>query len=210
VIRHRLSSIQFGGEPRHGEEAGFPSGKSLLWLLPLNSESAVASGTQPSKPHPFWRRRIVDPVVAQLTQGLTPHKIALTVAIGSSIALFPILGTTTIICLLVGIVMKLNQPIIQAVNYACTPIHFPFIFFSFRWGNRWFGNPDTHLDAHADDHADPNSNAHRHRHAYPLAHSNAITHAHRDAYPHTHAHSQTNGHTPLYDHQCILRGPGEI
>lgn len=113
--------------------------------LVLKSESAVASGTQSPKPSPFWRRRIVDPVVSQLTQGLTPHKIALTVAVGSSIALFPILGTTTMICLLVGIVLKLNQPIIQAVNYACTPIHFPFIFFSFRWGNKWFGNPDTHL-----------------------------------------------------------------
>lgn len=88
---------------------------------------------------------MVDPVVAQLTQGLTPQKIALTIAVGSSIAMFPIFGTTTIICLLVGIVMKLNQPIIQAVNYACTPLHLPFIYYSFRWGNKWFGNPDTHL-----------------------------------------------------------------
>lgn len=88
----------------------------------------------------LWQRRIRDPIVAQLTQGLTPHKIALTIAIGSSIALFPILGTTTLICLLIGIVMKLNQPIIQAVNYACTPIHLPFIFYAFRWGERLFGS----------------------------------------------------------------------
>lgn len=54
--------------------------------------------------------------------------------------MFPILGTTTLICLLVGVLMKLNQPIIQAVNYACTPIHLPFIYYAFRWGDRLFGN----------------------------------------------------------------------
>ncbi len=93
----------------------------------------------------MWQRRVADPIVAQLTQGLTPHKIALTVAIGSAIAMFPILGTTTLICLLIGIVMKLNQPIIQAVNYACTPLHLTFIFYAFRWGERLFGAAHTRL-----------------------------------------------------------------
>jgi hypothetical protein len=89
-------------------------------------------------PRNLWQRRISDPIVAQLTQGLTPHKIALTIAIGSSIAMFPIFGTTTLICLLIGIVMRLNQPIMQAVNYACTPIHVIFIPACFHWGERLF------------------------------------------------------------------------
>jgi uncharacterized protein (DUF2062 family) len=87
----------------------------------------------------FWQRRIAAPIVAQLTQGLTPDKIALTIAIGSAISMFPILGTTTLICLVVGVFMKLNQPILQAVNLACTPIHIPFIFFAFKWGEDLFG-----------------------------------------------------------------------
>lgn len=94
----------------------------------------------------MWQRKVADPIVAQLTQGLTPHKIALTVAVGSAIAMFPILGTTTILCLLVGIVMRLNQPIIQAVNYACTPIHLTFIFYAFRWGERLFGTTHSRLE----------------------------------------------------------------
>jgi uncharacterized protein (DUF2062 family) len=89
---------------------------------------------------------VLDPIVAQLTQGLTPEKIALTIAIGGSIAMFPILGTTTILCLIVGVFMKLNQPIIQAVNYACTPIHLTFIYYSFRWGERLFGVEHTRLE----------------------------------------------------------------
>ena len=90
-------------------------------------------------PRNIFQRLVIDPIVAQLTQGLTPEKIALTIAIGSSIAMFPLLGTTTIICVIVGVFMKLNQPIIQAVNYACTPIHLPFIYYSFRWGEYLFG-----------------------------------------------------------------------
>ena len=99
----------------------------------------VIPPTSDLPPRNFIQRRVVDPIVAQLTQGLTPKKIALTIAIGSSIAMFPILGTTTLICLIVGVFMKLNQPIIQAVNVACTPIHIPFIFYSFKWGELLFG-----------------------------------------------------------------------
>ena len=106
----------------------------------------VAPAAAPVLPRNVWQRRIVDPIVAQLTQGLTPHKIALTIAIGSSIAMFPILGTTMLLCLLVGIFMKLNQPIIQALNLACTPIHIPFIFYSFRWGERLFGSEHTRIE----------------------------------------------------------------
>jgi uncharacterized protein (DUF2062 family) len=97
-------------------------------------------------PRNFFQRRVIDPILAQLTQGLTPEKIALTIAIGSSIAMFPLLGTTTIMCLIAGVFMKLNQPIIQAVNYACTPIHIPFIFYSFKWGERLFGAEHSRLE----------------------------------------------------------------
>lgn len=100
-------------------------------------------------PRNLLQRRVVDPIVAQLTQGLTPQKIALTIAIGSSIAMFPILGTTTLICLIVGVFMKLNQPIIQAVNLASTPIHIPFIFYSFKWGELLFGAAQTRLEMRA-------------------------------------------------------------
>ena len=92
-------------------------------------------------PRTFWQRRVFDPVVAQLTQGITPEKIALTIAVGSTLALFPILGTTTLLCLLVGIVLRLNQPIIQAVNYLCTPIHLPLIWWMVRTGEWLFGEP---------------------------------------------------------------------
>jgi uncharacterized protein (DUF2062 family) len=92
-----------------------------------------------------WQRHVVDPIAAQLTQGITPEKIALTMAVGSALALFPIFGTTTLLCLLAGIVLKLNQAIIQLVNVLCATIHFPLIVCLFRLGHLMFGVPYTHI-----------------------------------------------------------------
>lgn len=89
----------------------------------------------------FWQRRIVDPVVAQLTQGITPEKIALTVAVGGACALFPIFGLTTLLCFLVALVLRLNQPIIQLLNQALWPVHLPVILWLVRLGEIVFGVP---------------------------------------------------------------------
>src|SRR5580700_12082590 len=81
-----------------------------------------------------WRRRVVDVVLAQLRQGITPQKIALTVAVGATLGLFPILGSTTLLCFLAGIILRLNQPIIQAVNYLMYPLQITGIYFFIRIG----------------------------------------------------------------------------
>jgi uncharacterized protein (DUF2062 family) len=92
-----------------------------------------------------WHRHVIDPIAVQLTQGITPEKIALTVAVGSALALFPIFGTTTLLCLCAGILLKLNQPIIQLVNMLCATIHFPIIVGLFRMGHLMFGVPYDHM-----------------------------------------------------------------
>lgn len=91
----------------------------------------------------LWQRRVLDPVVAQITQGITPEKIALTIAVGSVLANFPIIGTTSILCFLVGVALKLNQPIIQMVNYICYPLHFWMIYTFVRAGE-WLFNAPRH------------------------------------------------------------------
>jgi len=65
----------------------------------------------------FWRERVLGIIHAQLVQGVTPQKIALTVAMGATLGVFPILGATTTLCVIAGIWLKLNQPIIQMVNW---------------------------------------------------------------------------------------------
>ena len=94
----------------------------------------------------FWRRWVREPVVSQLTQGVSPEKIALTLAVGSALALFPILGTTTTLCLLAGILLGLNQPIIQAVNALCIFVYFPLILAFVRLGDALCGSAKSTLD----------------------------------------------------------------
>jgi uncharacterized protein (DUF2062 family) len=102
----------------------------------------------PEASRTLWQRRVLDPIVAQLTQGITPEKIALTVAVGGALALFPVLGTTTLLCLLIGILLRLNQPIIQMVNFLCAPIHLPLIYLLIRWGQWLFGVPRVPFSMH--------------------------------------------------------------
>jgi len=108
---------------------------------------AILPAAVPSK-RTLWQRRIADPVVAQLTQGITPEKIAMTIAVGSACALFPIFGVTTLLCFLVALVLRLNQPIIQLLNQALWPLHLAMIFWLARLGDFIFGVPHRPLNVH--------------------------------------------------------------
>lgn len=79
--------------------------------------------------------------MAQLTQGITPEKIALTLAVGSACALFPVPGTATLLCLVVGITLRLNQPLIQLVNALCAIPHLIVFYCLIRFGDFLFGLP---------------------------------------------------------------------
>ena len=81
----------------------------------------------PSRLKRFWRERVLGLIIGQLTQGVTPQKIALTIAFGLGLGLFPILGATTTLCLIFGICLKLNQPIIQLINYLASPLQLSLI-----------------------------------------------------------------------------------
>lgn len=67
-------------------------------------------------------RRLVRPIVDQLTQGITPEKIALSIAFGVVLGVFPALGWTALLCLLLALWLKLNIPAMQLVNYLAYPL----------------------------------------------------------------------------------------
>jgi uncharacterized protein (DUF2062 family) len=108
--------------------------------------AAVPSPPAPPARRRFWQRWALDPIRRQLTQGVTPEKIALSIAVGSALALFPILGTTTTLCVVAGIVLGLNQPIIQGVNALCTFIYFPLLLAFVRLGDVLTGSEPSHLN----------------------------------------------------------------
>ncbi|WP_028007473.1 DUF2062 domain-containing protein [Solimonas flava] len=87
----------------------------------------------------IWQRRLVDPVVAQLRQGITPDRIALTLALATVLGVFPILGATTFLCALAAIWLRLNQPVMQLANYLLTPLHVALLLPFYRAGETLFG-----------------------------------------------------------------------
>lgn len=61
-------------------------------------------------------------IVGFLKQGLTPRDLALTIALGSVIGVFPVLGMTTILCTLAAVTLRLNLPALQSINWAMAPL----------------------------------------------------------------------------------------
>jgi uncharacterized protein (DUF2062 family) len=57
-----------------------------------------------------------------LRQGISPRRLALTLALGFAIGCIPVVGVPTILCAALAQAMRLNQPAIQAANYAAMPL----------------------------------------------------------------------------------------
>jgi uncharacterized protein (DUF2062 family) len=100
-----------------------------------------------SKKEGFFRRRIARPILDLLRQGVTPEKLALSLALGAAIGVFPALGTTTALCALVAFIWHLNLPAIQIVNYFVYPLQLALLIPFFRAGEILFGAPHLPLSA---------------------------------------------------------------
>jgi len=61
-------------------------------------------------------------VLALLSQGITPHKLALAVVLGVLLGITPVLGTTIVSCTLVALALGLNLPLIQLANNLVYPL----------------------------------------------------------------------------------------
>ena len=68
------------------------------------------------------KRIIEEKIMKFLKQGLTPHELALTIAVGSILGIFPVLGLTSLLCTLAAVLLRLNLPAIQSVNWLMSAI----------------------------------------------------------------------------------------
>ena len=93
----------------------------------------------------FWRRWVLNPIVKQLTQGTSPAKIAQAIAYGVTIGIFPIIGSTTLLSILIGIPLRLNQPILQVFKSLATPLQWTLVLGFYRLGEILFNAPHVSL-----------------------------------------------------------------
>jgi uncharacterized protein (DUF2062 family) len=89
----------------------------------------------------FWQRRVAGPVMALLTQGVSPDQIALTLAVGTACSLLPFLGFTSLLNLGVGLWLRMNQPILQTLNQILGPLQLVLILVYVRIGEKIWGAP---------------------------------------------------------------------
>ncbi|MFN7373736.1 MAG: DUF2062 domain-containing protein [Cyclobacteriaceae bacterium] len=90
--------------------------------------------------------RVWQTLVHALRQGTSPKKLALTCALGVALGIFPVYGSTTLLCFGVALVLRLNVVVIQAVNYLLTPVQLVLLI-PFMQGGIWlFGWPAIPLD----------------------------------------------------------------
>lgn len=94
---------------------------------------------------PPFKKKIDAAILEQLTQGLSPDRIALTVAVGLCIAIIPIVGVTTILSFAAAWALRLNQPIIQTINWSSYALQLILIFPFIRLGERLFRAPRLRL-----------------------------------------------------------------
>lgn len=100
-----------------------------------------------TEPHPssLWKRWVIAPIVQQLTQGTSPKKISLAIAFGVTLGIFPIIGSTTILALLIGIPLKLNQPILHAFKALVYPLQWMLVLGFYHVGETLYGAPHVSL-----------------------------------------------------------------
>jgi len=67
-------------------------------------------------------RKLIQPFIELLKQGVSPEKIALTVALGLSLGVVPVIGSTTMLCTLAAVTLRLNLPAILLINGLVYPL----------------------------------------------------------------------------------------
>ena len=66
--------------------------------------------------------KIREKLIEQLRQGVSAEALSLALVLGLMLGTIPILGSTTLLCAGAAIFLRLNQPLIQLINYFVYPL----------------------------------------------------------------------------------------
>jgi len=87
------------------------------------------------------RRWLVEPIINQLNRGITPEKLSWTIALGFTLGIFPIIGSTSLVCFIAGYFLKLNQAILHLFKSLTYPLHIALILVFIHLGQQLNGVP---------------------------------------------------------------------
>src|ERR1700733_4558399 len=136
------------------------SNPQLSTMTQLSQAQSILSEVQPSQSNPnapvqntlpihhnWVYRRVALPILALLRMGASPERLAWSIAIGLLIGINPILGSTTILCLALAFVFRLNVAASQIGNHIVYPLQLILIIPFIRVGSRVFHTEPMPLSA---------------------------------------------------------------
>ncbi len=83
-------------------------------------------------------RRLFQPIVTLLRTGITPRQLAWSLAVGVAVGVNPVVGSTTLVCLGVAFVLRLNVVASQITNHLVFPAQLALVFPFLRAGELLF------------------------------------------------------------------------
>jgi uncharacterized protein (DUF2062 family) len=128
--------------------------QSILSIV--NQNKTIPTGIEPASApvhHNWLYRRVALPILALLRLGATPEKLAWSIAVGLLIGINPIIGSTTILCLAVAFIFRLNIAASQIGNHIVYPLELLLVIPLLRLGSLVFRtesislSPKEFLDA---------------------------------------------------------------
>ncbi|UYZ59884.1 DUF2062 domain-containing protein [Hymenobacter latericus] len=101
--------------------------------------SSVVTPTRPG----FFRRRVIEPLLSQLRQGLSPTQLALTIALGTAFGLVPLLGVTSVLGTAVAVWLRLNVGAMLLISHLLSPVQLLLLLPLLRQGASLLGGPSS-------------------------------------------------------------------
>ncbi len=86
----------------------------------------------------FIQGRVITPIRRLILTGVTPRRIALSIATGTIVGIFPLLGTTTALCVGLSLAFRLNMVAMQAFNWLVAGMQLLLILPFIRLGERLY------------------------------------------------------------------------
>lgn len=109
--------------------------------------STTIASELPATGGPGRLRRLV---IELCCSGLDDHSAALAIALGTTLGLLPLPWGTSLLCALLAWLLRLNQPLAQALNYLCYPLQIALYLPFCKLGIRCFAADDFAVALPAD------------------------------------------------------------
>jgi uncharacterized protein (DUF2062 family) len=90
----------------------------------------------------FFQKKIVEPILHLLKQGVSPAKLAWAVSAGIVIATVPVFGACTVLCLAAIWLFRLNPVAVLLVNQVAFPLQF-LLYFPLLRSGEWLFNAQS-------------------------------------------------------------------